>query len=81
MKRIFDKKINLRHPMGVLHLFSIKNIFYDKMDLRLLFSCDNIYFFITCNFFLPDDDVFRIVDRLKFIKPYLRLGLLNPNAI
>ena len=75
--------------MGVLHLFSIKNIFYDKMDLRLLFSCDNIYFFVTCNFFLPDDDdFFRIVDRLKFIKPYLRLGLLleaftitNPNAI
>ena len=23
--------------MGVLHSFSIKNIFYDKMDLRLFF--------------------------------------------
>ena len=23
------------HPYGVLHPFSIKNIFYDKMDLRL----------------------------------------------
>ena len=27
--------MNIRHPMGVLHSFSIKNIFYDKMDLRL----------------------------------------------
>ena len=27
--------------MGVLHLFSIKSVFYDKMDLRLFsFSCD-----------------------------------------
>ena len=27
--------MNVRHPMGVLHSFSIENIFYDKMDLRL----------------------------------------------
>ena len=27
--------MNVRHTMGVLHSFSIKNIFYDKMDLRL----------------------------------------------
>ena len=32
--------MNVRHPMsvlsslGVLHAFSIKNIFYDKIDLR-----------------------------------------------
>ena len=26
--------MNIRHPMGVLHSFSIKNIFYDKMDLK-----------------------------------------------
>ena len=32
--------MNVRHPMsvlsslGVLHAFSIKNIFYDKLDLR-----------------------------------------------
>ena len=26
--------MNVRHPMGALHLFSIKNIFYDKMDLK-----------------------------------------------
>ena len=24
--------MNVRHSMGVLHSFSIKNIFYDKMD-------------------------------------------------
>ena len=29
--------MNVRHLMGVLHSFSIKNIFYDKMDLRLYF--------------------------------------------
>ena len=27
--------MNIRHTMGVLHLFSIKNTFYDKMDLTL----------------------------------------------
>ena len=35
-QRILEK-INVRHPMIVLHLFSIKNIFYDKMDLRLFY--------------------------------------------
>ena len=29
--------MNVRHPMGVLHSFSIKNIFCDKMDLRLFY--------------------------------------------
>ena len=28
--------MNGRQPMGVLRSFSIKNIFYDKMDLRFL---------------------------------------------
>ena len=28
--------MNLGHPMGVLHSFSIKNIFYDKMDLKVV---------------------------------------------
>ena len=27
--------MNVRHPMAVLHWFSIKNIFYDKIDLSL----------------------------------------------
>ena len=27
--------MNVRHSMGVLHSFSIKQIFCDKMDLRL----------------------------------------------
>ena len=26
--------MNVRHRMGVLHSFSIQNIFYDKVDLR-----------------------------------------------
>ena len=26
--------MNVRHPIGILHSFSIKNIFYDKIDLR-----------------------------------------------
>ena len=26
--------MNVRHPTGVLHSFSIKKIFYDKMDLK-----------------------------------------------
>ena len=29
--------MNVRHPMGVLHSFSIKNSFYDKMDLQLFY--------------------------------------------
>ena len=34
-KRYFLWKMNVRHSMGVLHSFSIKNIFYYKIDLRL----------------------------------------------
>ena len=29
--------MDVRHPVGVLHSFSIKNVFYDKMDLRLFY--------------------------------------------
>ena len=39
----------LRHPMGVLHLLSIKNIFYDKIDF-FLFSCDEIVLGIFAKF-------------------------------
>ena len=35
--------MNVRHPMGVLHSFSIKNIFYDKMGLRLSYFDKAIY--------------------------------------
>ena len=36
--------MNVRHPLRVLHSFSIKNIFYEKMNLRLF------YFRVTiCN--------------------------------
>ena len=35
--------MNEKRPMGVLHSFSIKNIFYYKIDFKLfLFSCDEI---------------------------------------
>ena len=30
--------MDVRHPMGVLHSCSIKNIFQDKMDVRLFYS-------------------------------------------
>ena len=38
--------------MGVLHLFSIKYIFYDKIDLRLYFDVTKcmIVFQISLNF-------------------------------
>ena len=29
--------MNVKDPMGVLHSFSIKNIFYNKMDLRFFY--------------------------------------------
>ena len=29
--------MNVRHAIGILHSFSIKNIFYDKIDLRLFY--------------------------------------------
>ena len=29
--------MNVRHPVGVLYSFSIKNIFYDKTDLKLFY--------------------------------------------
>ena len=35
--------MNVRHPMGVLQSFSIKNIFYDKMDFRLFYFGVTIY--------------------------------------
>ena len=33
--------MNVRHPIGVLRSFPIKNIFYDKMDLRLFYFLYN----------------------------------------
>ena len=32
-KKCFWWQMNVTHPMGALHSFSIENIFYDKMDL------------------------------------------------
>ena len=35
--------MNVRHPEGVSHSFSIKNIFYDKMDISLFYFCVTNY--------------------------------------
>ena len=35
--KLRGKLLTIWHFMGVLHSFSIKNIFYDKMDLRLFY--------------------------------------------
>ena len=34
--------MDVRHAMGVLHSFFIKNIFYDKILQTFLFSCGDI---------------------------------------
>ena len=36
--------LNIEISLGVLHSFSIKNIFYDKMYLRLFYFYVTIYF-------------------------------------
>ena len=36
-KKYFWQNMNVRHPIFVLHSFSIKNIFYYKIDLRLFY--------------------------------------------
>ena len=46
IKYIFKKKKkkkNARHPYGVLHSFSIKDIFYDRMDFRFFYFRVTIY--------------------------------------
>ena len=35
--------MNVRHPKGALHSFSIKNIFYDKIDFRPFYFHVKIY--------------------------------------
>ena len=47
-QKYFYDKMNLRlfyfHvTKGVLRPFSIENVFYDKTDLGLLFSCDEVW--------------------------------------
>ena len=39
IKNIFRYKVNIRYT---LHSFSIKDIFYDKLDVCLLFLCDDM---------------------------------------
>ena len=48
--------MNVRHPMVVLHLFSIKNIFYEKIDLSLVFFMWRYVFIRICGLiFLYDN--------------------------
>ena len=35
--------MNVRHPMGVLHSFSIKNVSTIKRIKAFLFSCDKLF--------------------------------------
>ena len=44
--------MNVRHPMGVLNSFSIKNTFYDKMNLRL-------FYFDVANFRIKNTEIFN----------------------
>ena len=44
IKNYVWQKMNVRHAMGVLNSFSIKNMCYDKMDLKLFyFHVTNCY--------------------------------------
>ena len=40
--------MNVINPMGVLQSFSIKNIFYDKMDLRIFYFHVTMFLFCFC---------------------------------
>ena len=46
-KKYFWNKVNLTHPYCVLHSFSIKNIFYNKMDLRFFPFHETVWIFLT----------------------------------
>ena len=46
--------------MGVLHSFSIKNIFYDKMDLR-------VFYFDVANYSRPCDRREFIENNITFL--------------
>ena len=53
--------MNARHPMGVLHSFSIKNIFYDKSNLRLF------YFHVTKYDYLCKSILSHMVFKLTYL--------------
>ena len=55
--------MNVRHSLVVFHSFSVKNIFYDKMDLRL-------FYFLTIALFLNC--------QLKTLEIFFIKVLLNP---
>ena len=66
--------MSIRHPMGVLHSFSIKNIFYDTMNLKtFLFWCDDIS--------KHDDYRLKIIAWLgKTFYGFIKLSSINNNG-
>ena len=42
--------MNVRRPKGALHSFSIKNIFDNKMDLRLFYFDVASYYLVSTTF-------------------------------
>ena len=62
--------MNVRRPMGVLHSFSIKNIFYDKIDLRLFYFPVTILMIIECWNLIMDE---RILAHNLWTKIFLNI--------
>ena len=53
--------MNVIHPKGVLHSFSIKNIFYDQIDVRLfLFSYNILPIISFCSLELKSSKILEI---------------------
>ena len=60
--------MNVRHPVGVLHLFSIKNIFMIKSNFRFFY----FYFYLMMMFHS------FIILQYILLNVYLNLSLINP---
>ena len=81
--------MNLRHPVGVLHSFSIKNIFCNKMDLRLFYfdvtkqceCCHHLQlgiFFLKKYFLLIVTNNLTLLERTSRIKRGINMSLFKP---
>ena len=61
--------MNARHPYSVLHSFSIKNILYDKMDVKLFYFHVAIYSCIV---------ELHFHHKFPFVAEILPINLSNP---
>ena len=61
--------MNVRHSMGVLHSFSIKNIFYNEVDLRL-FYFDVVIYSCQNDIKILEDLRYHMVTLLRWFKEY-----------